>query len=183
MRSALKATRMTSQNKKFATARKLLDFLSLICVFLASCGLVVLIATFGWLVFGRYILNETPTWVEQLALVVICYIAFLGAAAGIHENSHLGVSLFRDLLKGRLNWLVRLLSDLVLAIFGAVMFVAGLELFEFGWNTLLPMLNVPESVRTLSCVLCGGLMTLFSSARIFFQIVDAFEKQPELETV
>ena len=39
--------------------------------------MVVLLATFGWLVFGRYVLNVTPTWVEQLALVLVGYITFL----------------------------------------------------------------------------------------------------------
>ena len=70
-----------------------LDRLKRLCVLVGSVALVVLVATFGWLVFGRYVLNQTPTWVEQLALLLICYITFLGAAIGIHEQSHLGVTL------------------------------------------------------------------------------------------
>ena len=75
-----------------------LDALAAICRLLTGVGLVTLTLMFGWLVFGRYVLNDTPTWVEQLALVLICYIAFLGAAAGVRDGTHLGVSFIREAL-------------------------------------------------------------------------------------
>ncbi|MEP3049019.1 MAG: TRAP transporter small permease [Roseibium sp.] len=152
---------------------KWLSRLKHVCVLVASIALVVLVATFGWLVFGRYVLNETPTWVEQLALLLICYITFVGAAVGIHEQSHLGVTLLRDALPAKLRQLLFLLTDLVLAIFGAVMLVASIELFNFGWSTLLPMLNIPESVRTASAVICGGLMVIFAGTRFVLRGLSA----------
>lgn len=146
-----------------------LDRLKRVCVLVGSVALVVLVATFGWLVFGRYVLNQTPTWVEQLALLLICYITFLGAAIGIHEQTHLGVTFLRDALPARIREVLLLLTDLCLAVFGAVMLTACLELFQFGWSTRLPMLNIPESIRTLSAVLCGALMILFAGARVLFR--------------
>ncbi|PVB62425.1 TRAP transporter small permease [Labrenzia sp. 011] len=140
-----------------------------VCVFIGSLALVVLVATFGWLVFGRYVLNATPTWVEQLALLLICYITFLGAAVGIHEQSHLGVTFLRDALPAKAKQVLLLLTDLCLAIFGAVMLVASLELFQFGWATLLPMLNIPESIRTASAVACGGLIVIFAGSRFILR--------------
>ncbi len=139
------------------------------CVLAGSVALVVLVATFGWLVFGRYVLNQTPTWVEQLALLLICYITFLGAAVGIHEESHLGVTLVRDALPPKVRQLLLLVTDFVLAVFGGVMLVAGLELFNFGWSTLLPMLNIPESIRTAAAVACGGLMVVFAGTRFLLR--------------
>ncbi len=150
------------------------DALSNLCVFVCSIMLVVLIATFGWLVFGRYVLNVTPTWVEQLALLLICYITLLGAGVGIHENSHLGVTMFRDAMPQPVQKVVLLLSDIILAAFGAVMFVASIELFNFGWSTLLPMLNIPESFRTLSSVMCGGLLFFFCGLRAALRFSDMF---------
>ena len=38
---------------------------------LTGVAMVVLTVSFGWLVFGRYVLNETPTWVEQSALLLV----------------------------------------------------------------------------------------------------------------
>jgi TRAP-type transport system small permease protein len=148
------------------------------CIFLASCALVVLVVTFGWLVFGRYVLNVTPTWVEQLALVLMGYITFLGAAAGVHENSHLGVDMFRDKLAEPARTIVMIGVDIALAVFGLVMMFAGFQLVKFGWNTLLPMLNVPEGVRTFSEVCCGALMFLFAGTRAVLTITRLRRPQP-----
>lgn len=140
-------------------------------IFTASLALVILIVTFGWLVFGRYVLNVTPTWVEQLALMLICYIAFLGAAAGVREDTHLGVTLFRDMLPVPLQKIIMILIDFILAAFGTIMFIAGVQLMKFGWDSLLPMLEIPESFRTLAITLCGALIILHAGSRGLIRIL------------
>lgn len=140
--------------------------MSSVSLFVSACALLVLVAIFGWLVFGRYVLNATPTWVEQLSLLLVVYITFLGAAAGVFEETHLGVTFLRDALPGPARRLVAMIADSMLAGFGLVMMLASLELFEFGWSTKLPMLNIPESFRTLPAVLCGGMIFLFAGARV-----------------
>ncbi|MBT0958877.1 TRAP transporter small permease [Alphaproteobacteria bacterium KMM 3653] len=158
-----------------------LDILSLLCMIAASICLVVLVATFGWLVFGRYVLNATPTWVEQLALLLICYITYLGAAVGIHENTHLGVTLFRDMMGQRISVFLKLVIDIVLAGFGLLMMLASIELVMFGWDTLLPMLNIPESFRSLSAALCGGLVFVFAGLRAVFRFICLIMGRPYIE--
>lgn len=142
-----------------------------VSIFTASIALVVLIVTFGWLVFGRYVLNVTPTWVEQLALVLICYIAFLGAAAGVKDETHLGVSMFREMLPERIQKVLMIVIDFILAGFGGVMLVAGSELMKFGSDSMIPMLNVPESTRTMAITLCGALMLLYATSRGIIRII------------
>ena len=51
-----------------------LDVIARICRVITGVSLVFLTASFGWLVFGRYVLNATPTWVEQSALLLIMVI-------------------------------------------------------------------------------------------------------------
>ncbi len=162
---------MSEHSPLVQTVERLLDKIRALCILVASVALVVLIATFGWLVFGRYVLNATPTWVEQLALLLICYIAFLGAAAGIREDTHIGVTLFRDMMPVPVQKLLLIGIDLILAAFGAIMVVAGITLMQFGWSTLLPMLNIPESFRTLAITSCGGLILLFAGTRGLLRIL------------
>ena len=52
------------------------NLLSRICFLLAGVALVVMTVIFAWLVFGRYVLNDTPTWVEQVSLLLVMVIAF-----------------------------------------------------------------------------------------------------------
>jgi TRAP-type C4-dicarboxylate transport system permease small subunit len=162
---------MSDQSLIIRRVEAVLETVRALCIAAASCALVVLIVTFGWLVFGRYVLNVTPTWVEQLALLLICYIAFLGAAAGIQEDSHIGVTLFRDMLPDNPQKIILIIIDFILAAFGGIMLIAGVILMRFGWATLLPMLNVPESFRTLAITTCGGLIMVFAGTRGLFRIL------------
>lgn len=158
---------------------RLLDWVQWACILMASVAVAVLIATFGWLVFGRYVLNITPTWVEQLALLLICYIAFLGAAAGVREDTHLGVTLFRDMLPVRAQKVVMIVIDFLLSGFGAIMCIAGISLMIFGWDSRLPMLNIPESFRTLAITLCGGLICLIAGMRGLIRVLTFSQWQPD----
>jgi len=162
---------MPDQTSFIRTVEMALDRLRALCILFASCALVVLIVTFGWLVFGRYVLNVTPTWVEQLALLLICYIAFLGAAAGVRDDSHIGVMLFRDMMPVPVQKFLMIAIDLLLAGFGAVMLIAGVTLMRFGWDTLLPMLAIPESFRTLAITSSGALIFMFAGTRGLFRIM------------
>lgn len=156
---------MTGRHRIFDRCETVLNLIQWISIFVASVAMIVLIVTFGWLVFGRYVLNVTPTWVEQLALLLICYIAFLGAAAGVKDETHLGVSLFRDMLPEGAQKVIIVTIDFILAAFGIVMFLAGTTLMQFGWDSLLPMLEIPESFRTLAITLCGALIFLHAGFR------------------
>lgn len=169
---------MVQPSSKIAKLEAALEIIRAACILAASLAMVILVTTFGWLVFGRYVLNVTPTWVEQLALILVCYIAFLGAAAGIKEEFHLGVSLFRDMMPESVQKILILLIDVVLAGFGAVMLIAGITLMRFGWDTLLPMLNVPESFRTLAITSCGGLILLFAGTRAILHILTYSDWHP-----
>ena len=142
-----------------------LDALSGLCLVVACVALVVLVAVFGWLVFGRYVMNDTPTWVEQLALLLVITITFLGSATLVHEDRHLGVTFLRDALPRRARLTVRLVGDVALTVFGTVMAVACSELVAFAWGNTLPMLGLPEGVRSLPAVVCGALIALFAGAR------------------
>lgn len=141
---------------------RLLAALALICKLVAGTALVVLTVIFGWLVWGRYVMNDTPTWVEQVALLLVMLITFLGAAVGIHESSHLGVSYFRDVAPRPLALVFMVLADLVMAVFGAVMAWQSYALVLFKWGSEIPLIHLPEGLRAVPITICGGLVFLFS---------------------
>jgi len=63
------------------------NLLSRICLILAGVSIVAMTVMFAWLVFGRYVLNDTPTWVEQVSHLLLMVIAFLGAAVGVRQDT------------------------------------------------------------------------------------------------
>lgn len=158
---------------------RLLDGLALICKVLTGVALVVLTVIFGWLVYGRYVLNATPTWVEQVSLLLVVLITFLGAAVGIHENTHLGVSYFRELSPAPVRRAFAFVSHLFLGVFGLVMMTASYELMIFKWGSLIPLIHVPEGLRALPITICGGLVFLFSAGHLIL-LLRGVEEQTDL---
>ena len=77
---------------------RLFDALAWLVYALASLLMAALVVMAGWQVWGRYIMNNTPTWTEQATLLSLLYITLPLAAVGIRENFHLAVEILPDLL-------------------------------------------------------------------------------------
>lgn len=150
--------------------QRILDGLSTLFLIIASIAMVTLIAIFGWLVYGRYVLNATPTWVEQFAMLLIVIITFFGAAVGIRENSHLSVEFIRDIVPAPVRVLLFTISDLLLVLFGGLMAYYSFKLAMFNWTTKIPLLQLPEGLRSLPLAICGGLIVLFAGSRLILRI-------------
>lgn len=141
---------------------KFLDLISYVNIVITGVALVVLTVIFGWLVYGRYVLNATPTWVEQVALLLVVYIGFLGASVGIHEKTHLGVSVFREISPKPVQVVFEFLTHIIMTVFGLVMIVYGYKLTVFKWSAEIPLIHVPEGLRSLPIMISGIFILLFS---------------------
>lgn len=143
---------------------RILDGVASLCILAAGILLVALIAIFGWLVFGRYVLNDTPTWVEQAALVMVVYITCLGAAAGVRHHSHLNIDFIRESFSNPLRGVMHYLADLFILSFGGFMAFQGWVLVMSNLNRAIPMIGLSESWRAAPLIICGVLIMLFAAA-------------------
>lgn len=142
------------------------DFLSWVCLVIAGTALVVMTLMFAWLVYGRYVLNDTPTWVEQVSHLLLMVIAFLGAAVGVRQDTHLSVVLFRSAVPPKVRLVFVFVTDVLMASFGGFMFWYGLQLTQFKWKTMIPLIDVSEGLRSLPLTICGALVFLFSAGHL-----------------
>ena len=141
---------------------RLLDGLAALSTAVASVMMVVLIVIFGWLVYGRYVLNATPTWVEQVALLLIVWITFLGAAVGVRRGTHLAVDFVRDAAPEPLRILGLIICAAALLFFGVMLAWQGYEMFERVARRKIPLLGVSEGWRAAPVIIGGVMITLFS---------------------
>lgn len=156
------------------------NLVSKICMIAAGTALVVMTVIFAWLVFGRYVLNDTPTWVEQVSLLLVMVIAFFGAAVGVHQHTHLSVVLFRDMVPSTVRTIFVIISDVLMAGFGGMMFWYGIELTKFKWNTLIPLIQLSEGLRSLPLTICGALLFLFSIGHLIRLYLGWDEREDKL---
>ncbi len=143
-------------------AERALDRIAGACVAVAGTALVALVVIFGWLVWGRYVMNDTPTWVEQVALLLVVWITFLGGAAGVWTQSHLSIEFVREMMPPVLRVPLHWLALAGVLVFGVVLFWQGWTLAQSTWARRVPMLGISEGIRAMPMAICGLLTAVFT---------------------
>ncbi|MFO1313438.1 MAG: TRAP transporter small permease [Burkholderiales bacterium] len=146
------------------------DLLTRVALGLSALGLIAMTAFTGWQVFGRYVLNDSPQWVERLALLLVLYFTFLAGAVGVRERSHLGIEFISDALPPALRRAAAVVVFLLVAAFGGVLAWNGIMLVKETWDVATPILRIPEGVTYFAIPLGGALMLSFSLELLLRQI-------------
>jgi len=113
-------------------------------------------------VVGRYVFNDTPTWAEALALLLVLYVTAFGVAVGVRDAGHIGLESIVVLLPERWRLRLELLIHGLVGLFGAFMLKSGWLWMTLKWNERKPMLGTPEGMDYLPLVIAGLLVMLFS---------------------
>jgi TRAP-type C4-dicarboxylate transport system permease small subunit len=137
-----------------------------ICLQVGVAGLVLLIAAVIWQVFGRYVLNNTPTWAESLALLLVLYVTMLGCAVGVRDAGHIGMELIGPLLPERMHLPMAILIHVLTLAFGALMAWNCALMLESVSGYRIPTLGISELFRYVPLVAAGVLIVLFSIEHI-----------------
>jgi TRAP-type C4-dicarboxylate transport system permease small subunit len=145
----------------FKIYRKILDVFSWLTIGFCGAALTTIIVVTGWQVYGRYVLNDPPTWAENLALLLLLCIAFPAAAVGIRERFHLGIVFFMEKANPKVRRFFDLFTNLVLLGFGVAMVIGGWDVTAKTWSIMDSMLPVTRGTYYLPIFISGILMVLF----------------------
>lgn len=140
--------------------------LSKLCLMLAVVGLIAVILCVQWQVIGRYVLNDTPTWAEALALLLVLFVTAFGLAVGVRDAGHIGLESMVALLPPVWQRRAELLIHALVGLFGALMAVGGWQWAVAKWAEKKPMLPVPDGIDYVPLVIAGVLIVLFSIEHI-----------------
>lgn len=139
---------------------------------LASLLMAALVVMAGWQVWGRYVLNNSPTWTEQATLLSLLYITLPLAAVGIRENFHLAVEIVPDMLgPTTLIWQERFVL-VCLGFFGFYMMTAGYELTSKTWAQSLPLIGISRGYTYLPLVISGVMTLAFVVEKLIWSFVE-----------
>ena len=136
------------------------------CMYAAVTGLVGIVTVVALQVFGRYVLNDTPTWAESTALVLILYVTMLGAAVGVRDAGHIGLESLLILAPEPLRLKLEVVIHVLVGTFGLIMAWNGAVLAESVMSYKIPTLGLPEGINHVPLVIAGVLIALFSLEHI-----------------
>ena len=141
-----------------------------LCLMAAVAGLVAIVAAVITQVFGRYVLNDTPTWAEALAMLLVLYVTMLGAAVGVRDAGHIGMESLLVLVPERVRLKIELLIHVLVAAFGALMAWNGAFLVWSVHDYRIPTLGVSEGLNYVPIAVSGALILLFSIEHVIAQL-------------
>jgi TRAP-type C4-dicarboxylate transport system permease small subunit len=141
-------------------------------MYIAVAGLLGIVAVVVCSVFWRYILNDAPSWSEQVALLLVINVAMFGAAAGVRDEGHIGMESLVGLLPKTYQFWVGQIVGFFSITFGASL-VWGCTMMSMSvWGNKIPTLGITEAWRYIPCIVSGVLIISFSIEHLIAMYTD-----------
>lgn len=155
-----------------AAFSRVLAPISRLALWLSGVGLLVMTAIVAWQVFGRYVLNSSPSWTEPAALLLMSWFILLGSAVGVRDGSHMGFEIGLHYAPPALKIVLMQATNLLIICFGLFMAWYGYELTVETWAAKMPGINLPQGVDYMPLAGGGLLIALFSFEKLVRVIAD-----------
>lgn len=140
--------------------------ISLLALVIAGAGLVAMTAIVAWTVFGRYVLNATPTWGEPTSLFLMLWFILLGGAVGVRELDHMGFDIGLHYARGRWKSALVVANETLVLFFALCMIWFGWQLAAKVWSDRLPMIGISKGWDYVPIIGGGFLIALFSIEKL-----------------
>ena len=138
-------------------------------MFLACACLVGLLSVVIYGVVLRYVFNDAPPYVEQLALLLVVSVAMFGASAGVRDAGHIGLDSLVKVLPAKVQFWCKLVVQLFIIVFAMALLVGGYLMAHSTYASTIPTLGMSEAVRYIPVLMSGVLIILFSIEHVLAQ--------------
>lgn len=149
---------------------RLSEIASTLVRWFAGAGLLLMTGIIAWQVFARYVLNNSPTWGEQAALLLMIWFVMFAAAAGVREGFHIRITVVAESLPPGPKRVVHLLAHTLVGLFGAAMVWWGIELVREVWQHVIPTLGLSRGYAYVPIPIAGFLIFCFALEHVIADI-------------
>lgn len=164
---------MEALNKALEMVFKLLEHYSKIVVF----GVVFLISA---QVISRKFFKHSIIWSEEVALLLMVWVAFIATAIGVAKNNHIRITVFYDMLPKPAKKASQWLEYAVTIFVGLMLLIYGTRLVQFTLHSTLPTTKWPSFLLYLMIPVSGFYMVYCTILHMFFpKAARIFEEEDE----
>jgi TRAP-type C4-dicarboxylate transport system permease small subunit len=131
-------------------------------MYLACTCLAGLLTVVVYGVVLRYVFNDAPPYVEQVALLLVISVAMFGASAGVRDAGHIGMDSLVMILPERVQFWCEVIVFILSMMFALALLAGGAEMAMSTRDNTIPTLGISEAIRYAPVAIAGVLITLFS---------------------
>lgn len=135
-------------------------------LWLSAFGLLAMTGFVAWQIFGRYVLNDSPSWTEPGSLLLMSWFIVLGAAVGVREGDHMGFDIGLHYAGPKVRLAMQLFTFVLVLLFGLAMAWYGGELTAGTWNSKMAGVDMPQGMEYLPLVGGGLMIALFALEKL-----------------
>lgn len=117
--------------------------------------LAALVCIVFYIFFGRYVLNSSPIWGEQLALFLLTWMSILGSSTVLRTDEHLRVTMFDEKLGKKGVFITDVLTTVIVIIFAVFLIKYGMQLMKQSRNNMMAGIKIPYRYMYLSLPVTG----------------------------
>jgi TRAP-type C4-dicarboxylate transport system permease small subunit len=151
----------------FKTVFNLMDRAVNWCLALLMAAMVAVVSAQVWC---RFVLNDPLAWSEEAGRYLFVWISFLGAAAGVRYQVHLGIDLLQRVLPERPYRLAVVLVNLMVQIFLVVIVWGGFKILGIVQFQESASMHISMRYPYLA-VPVGGILMLINSLRVSVGVI------------
>lgn len=154
---------MTTHRAPFSRA---LDLVARIVLVLAGLSILGMACVEAWQVFARYVLNDSPSWTEPVALFFMSTTMMFGAAVGVRANRHFGFFILVESASPPVRRALQIFARGIAAAIGLMLAGWGGEMMIDAWDYSMAGAPLPQGMVYLPLCLGGALIALFAVEQI-----------------
>lgn len=132
------------------------------CIFL-----IVQICVISIVVFGRFVLNETPGWGEELSLFCMIYFSLLSVSLAIDDSRHIKMTLAEKYMPKKFNEFVRIFNYFIIFCIGSFMTIVGTDLTIFTRKGTTPGLHISNAYMYAAVPISGVAILVILIKKIY----------------
>lgn len=131
--------------------------------YLGAVSAIVMIFTLLLGVFYRYILQNSLSWSDEVALLAASWTTFLFSSALVRKFEHVRVTLFLSLLPDALAGFLERINVMLVLLFGIAMLWTGYGFMEFTFSQVSPAIRYPLWIKNSSLAVAGALICIHAT--------------------
>lgn len=135
-----------------------IGFVGLVLEYLSMLMLLMMAGIICYQVVMRYVFNSSPSWTEEIAILLMIWFGILSIPIGVKHKLHIGIEYLYNLMPPGIQKPLRWFIYLLIAFFGVLMVIYGIELTKFTSMSTLPATKLSSAVGYVVIPISGVLL-------------------------